>query len=171
MSQSSKAHYFMLTVVAPLVFLACAKQPKVDSLSYASVGFNHSSTITSCAVCHSNDKDLSASLGTIVNQFNHKISNLPDCRECHMDNAITKNWTSWNIENISNGTNVSINQLGIAHTNLKTPQTCISCHINERPSGPIGTTNYDHEAKGAIGDCISCHGSDPAKIGISWGIF
>ena len=52
--------------------------------------------------------------------------------------------------------------------------TCIACHSGDLPSGPAGsagpngTTHFDHSQGGGTGDCVTCHASIPANIGVTW---
>ena len=48
--------------------------------------------------------------------------------------------------------------------------TCIGCHEHDRPRGPVGRMKFDHNAVGAFGECISCHGAKDKAPGDSWAI-
>lgn len=130
---------FLLMLVGTLVlfFNNCGilVQPGLDNMELASVGYQHTGAETSCSVCHEKQRPAPVA--------GNPHGTGADCVNCHQVDA----WT-----------NVS----GFSHS--PTPSTCINCHLNKRPTGPVGSKQFDH-AKGGTGDCVSCHAS---QAGITW---
>jgi len=137
-------------------------------LTWTGGQFTHSPTPTSCTSCHATDSVYTAISTSIKNQMDHAYSGLSDCASCHTTNAQASSWTSWATESIANGTKTSLSSRGVFHASLGTqPTACILCHINERPVGSVGSPAFDH-ANGGTGDCVSCHATSAANIGLTW---
>jgi len=106
--------------------------------SWSGGSFTHSQTLTgTCMECHLGDRpsapvSYSTSSGTQV--YDHAVSGTGDCVNCHQHAGVT--WSGGN------------------YSHNPTPTTCISCHINQRPTGVV--QGFDH-ASGGTGDCVACH--------------
>lgn len=80
-----------------------------------------------------------------------------DCATCHKQPG-----TAWKS---------TIYHQSLVAAGLTQPSSCIDCHANSRPSGPVpvvagaGTTKFDHTNLGGDGDCITCHTNQTAWAG------
>ncbi len=145
-----------------------ASVPANIGKTWASGNYSHSPTPTSCSSCHLSDAKFLQVQNVITNQMKHTISGLPDCALCHSLAASAGGWKSWINESVLNGDSSARTSKGIFHLGYgAAPSTCSLCHSNERPAGPVGPRSYDH-ANGGAGDCVSCHVSVPANIGLNW---
>lgn len=130
--------------------------------------FGHSPAPTACATCHLSDSNYIAVQNLIKNQMSHGFKGLPDCASCHSGAASASGWKSWQNETVANGNNTARTDYGIFHTNFPaTPDACVTCHINERPTGLVGNPAFDHSTSTSV-DCAVCHRSVPTNIGKSW---
>ncbi len=131
----TKALIVVLVIAfAPACFL---EKPKVTDPSKANTTFKHSGFETSCVECHEKDRPAP------VNGLPH--GNNGDCVSCHRPSD------TWKGSILASA--------GFSHN--PAPTTCISCHINKRPSTIIN--GFDHSIAG-MGDCVSCHHSG----GVTW---
>jgi hypothetical protein len=131
-----------------------------STVALATLGIFHNgygSTPTSCTTCHSNERPVGA-VGSPV-AFDHANGGSGDCVTCHTTN-IGRTWSGG-----------AFNHSGAT--------SCSSCHASERPTGlkgAVGLTGnimptgglFNHASNGGTGDCITCHTSVAANIGVQW---
>jgi Class III cytochrome C family len=139
----------------------CASCHNNAGVSWAGGIFPHSPAPTGCNACHTTDTVYTAISSTVKNQMNHSLLAIPDCVTCHTNAASTSGWTSWVVENVTNGTSTALGSKGSFHANMATVTTCQGCHSNERPSAIV--SNFNHTLNGN-GDCVTCH----TNPGLSW---
>lgn len=113
------------------------EKPKVTDPSKANTTFKHSGVETTCVACH--EKDRPAPMNGVIH------GNNADCVSCHRP---ADNWLG-----------SVLGSAGFSHN--PPPTTCISCHINKRPTTIV--QGFDHSIAG-MGDCVSCHHSG----GVTW---
>ncbi len=160
--------FFLLSVV--FVFWGCdIKKPTVEA-SFATVGFRHTGTETTCVTCHLQNRPAA------INGFSHYNNN--DCVSCHIAGGL---WTTHTFH-AQNSNPVSCSSchekdrkaavLGVPHGNgddcvgchtvsnswatgasphNPLPTSCTSCHTADRPAPVNGQPHYNN------GDCVTCH--------------
>ena len=143
-----------------LSFVRCSfvSAPQAAQLNLSSsTSFSHQGITTGCVTCHATGQPFAAFPAT-----GHEAIGAQDCSVCHTPSS----WMS----------SVSPHTPGAA-----IPTSCISCHSSNRPTGVQGTVSllnnltpqgglFDHAASGdgGTGDCVACHISVPANVGVSW---
>lgn len=116
---------------------------------------------SSCLTCHqhnipSGPQGTPALLGDLTPSgglFDHSGNGgNGDCVTCHTSVAA----------------NVGVTFAGGIFPHSPMPGACLGCHTaSQRPTGPVGSSNFDHVAAGATGDCVACH-NNPANVGKTW---
>ncbi|PWU19086.1 MAG: hypothetical protein C5B49_06300 [Bdellovibrio sp.] len=143
----------------------------LNGKSWAPGVWTHNPHPTECSSCHGKDTSLQATLKMTVRQMNHaSVSPFPDCAVCHAASGAAGKWTTWAVDTQNPADGGPVNVLGAFHKNVTTVTTCIQCHASQRPALPVGLSHFNHVAKGALGDCSSCHGLNPPSIGLTWAI-
>ena len=144
----------MAALSTVFIFQNCAEQPRVEDLSSTSVNFSssfvHTGQETECLSCHANQRPTLTASGAP-----HDLAQ--DCIKCHTAG------TAW----AGQGT------AKYDHTSLKATDSCITCHINSRPTGFVGIVpnQFNHSAPEGQGDCNSCHFTNQAGLataGVTW---
>lgn len=140
-----------LGVALVLVFYgqACNMLKRPVAKSILGSGFAHTGITSGCASCHDTGRPFAA-----FPLSGHPARNGQDCSACHTVTA----WI----------------QGGVSHSPV--PAACASCHglggtfQNDMPSV---LTNEMLHAHPGLPDCVTCHTSVPANVGITWagGVF
>lgn len=146
--------------------VACHKDPGV---TWANGVFIHAAptkgSVSNCYGCHSSQVPGSQIPGTLISNMIHGIKLDPAiatstldhsqyCGQCHSSPGVS--WVG-----------------GVFHSVIKsnslTLKTCQQCHLSlVKGKGAIGSPAFNHDLSGGSGDCIFCHASNPADIGVSW---
>lgn len=155
---SLKKHLSLIPILFFLVlfFQNCGvHKPQVEEMSSLSVGFSHTPTPSTCVNCHA-DTMPQVPIGS--SNFSHSTIGSQDCFVCH--NNAGKNW------------------LTSQFTHTPAPTSCTSCHNTTRPASTQyfakdptapNLNLYAHATQYNGGaDCVSCHTSTPANIGVRW---
>ncbi len=122
--------------------VSCHLPKSATQTDWSGGSFSHSPAPASCSGCHAADRPTTP-VGSPA--FDHAIAGLGDCKSCHAVKSATK--TDWR---------------GGAFSHSPTPETCIDCHLAQRPATPTGS-GFDH-LKGGTGDCNACH----QNPGVRW---
>jgi hypothetical protein len=116
---------------------------------------NTGATVATCLDCHLGSRP---TMPVGLSNFNHATSGQGDCFACHKNAG-----GDWKTD---------------AFSHTPTPTSCNSCHNSARPASSLyfakdptkPTINlYAHTtAYNGGADCVSCHTSVPANIGVRW---
>lgn len=115
---------------------------------------SHNPTPTQCSTCHIHQRPVGP-IGPTP-QFNHANGGLGECLLCHTQNA-------------------GISWAGGHFSHNPVPTSCSNCHGIQVPAAtalyPSGQTSnlFSHfAAGGGAADCVNCHISNTANVGVSW---
>ncbi len=67
-----------------------------------------------------------------------------DCVTCHKS-AVGTVWSGARFHS------------ALSSASLSQPSSCLDCHANNRPTGNVGTTGFNHANNGGLTDCLACH--------------
>lgn len=179
MIKEGKLNLSWIGILSVLFFQsACFQtQPSVENPDFKVAQFDHAGPLNDCTSCH-----LSTAPKNPIHQMDHgpfiKINQQADsvqkfdCRACHLENSQKSNWKNWVIQGPRTGQNQKLGALGVTHRIIgQEINSCIRCHLNERPFASDQNSKFDHVKFGATGDCVSCHAdSTTAGVGLDWSI-